>query len=262
MTLATHSNDRPTASVLVVEDDPGVRAILTRFLADRGYGVRSAEHGLEALDVLATHPVDLVLSDVHMPQMSGIELLRVVRERDPDAQLVLITGHSSVRDAVEAIKLGAADYVEKPIDPLRLGRIVDTVLEKRDLRQRTRILEQRLQGTVAFRGMIARSQAMLETFTFIERLARYPTTVLITGESGTGKELVARALHDLSPFATARSSRATAPPSPRRSSKASSSATSAARSPAPTGTARGCSSPPKAAPSSWTRSASCPWGRK
>jgi len=184
---------------LVVEDDPNVRAILTQFLEGRGLAVQSAEHGLEALDLLATCPVDLVLSDVQMPKMTGLELLRVVRERDPDIQLVLITGHSSVRDAVEAIKLGAADYVEKPIDPHRLGRIVDGVLEKRDLRRRTRILEQRLQGTVAFRGMIARSQIMLETFAFVERLARYPTTVLITGESGTGKELVARALHDLSP---------------------------------------------------------------
>jgi len=199
MTPATQTSDSRSASVLVVEDDPNVRAILTQFLEGRGLVVQSAEHGLEALDLLATCPVDLVLSDVQMPKMTGLELLRVVRERDPDIQLVLITGHSSVRDAVEAIKLGAADYVEKPIDPHRLGRIVDGVLEKRDLRRRTRILEQRLQGTVAFRGMIARSQIMLETFAFVERLARYPTTVLITGESGTGKELVARALHDLSP---------------------------------------------------------------
>jgi DNA-binding NtrC family response regulator len=199
MTPATQPAERPHASVLVVEDDPSIRSILTRFLEGRGHAVQSAEHGLEALEVLATNPIDLVLSDVRMPQMSGLDLVRVVRERDPDIQLILITGHSSVRDAVEAIKLGAADYVEKPIDPHRLGRIVDSVLEKRDLQQRTRILEQRLQGTVAFRGMIARSQVMLEAFSFIERLARYPTTVLITGESGTGKELVARALHDLSP---------------------------------------------------------------
>jgi DNA-binding NtrC family response regulator len=199
MTPATQLNDHHPASVLVVEDDPTVRSVLTRFLEDRGHAVRSAQHGLEALDVLAANPVDLVLSDVQMPQMSGLELVRVVRERDPDIQLVLITGHSCVRDAVEAIKLGAADYVEKPIDPHRLGRIVESVLEKRDLKRRTRILEQRLQGTVAFRGMIARSQVMLETFAFVERLARYPTTVLVTGESGTGKELIARALHDLSP---------------------------------------------------------------
>ena len=199
MTAATQPSERVPASVLVVEDDPNVRAVLTRFLQARGHEVQSAEHGLEALDVLAATPVDLVLSDVQMPHMSGLELLRVVRERDPDIQLVLITGHSCVRDAVNAIKLGAADYVEKPIDPNRLARIVESVLEKRDLKRRTRILEQRLQGTVSFRGLIARSQVMLETFAFVERLARYPTTVLVTGESGTGKELVARALHDLSP---------------------------------------------------------------
>jgi len=199
MTPATQSTDPAAASVLVVEDDPNIRTILTHFLEGRGHVVQSAEHGIEALELLASTPVDLVLSDVQMPKMSGLDLIRVVRERDPDIQVILITGHSSVRDAVEAIKLGAADYVEKPIDPNRLARIVDNVLERRNLRQRTRILEQRLQGIVTFRGMIARSQVMLESFSFIERLARYPTTVLITGESGTGKELVARALHDLSP---------------------------------------------------------------
>src|SRR5262249_32894508 len=112
----------------------------------------------------------------------------------------LMSGYSSVRDAVEAIQLGAEDYVEKPIDFRRLDRVIATVLEKRALQHRTRILEKRLQGVVHFEGMVARTQRMLELFAFIERLARYPTTGLITGESGTGKELVARALHKLSPL--------------------------------------------------------------
>jgi DNA-binding NtrC family response regulator len=111
-----------------------------------------------------------------------------------------MSAHSSVKDAVEAIQLGAADYVEKPIDFRRLERVLQTVLEKRQLEHRTRILEQRLQGCVTFEGIVARSQEMLGVFAFIERLARYPTTALITGESGTGKELVARALHNLSPL--------------------------------------------------------------
>jgi DNA-binding NtrC family response regulator len=131
--------------------------------------------------------------------MTGLEFLRIVKERDPDIQLVLMTAYSCVKDAVQAIQLGAADYVEKPVDFRRLERVLQTVLEKNELRHRTRILEQRLQGCVTFEGMVARSQRMLEIFAFIERLARYPTTALVTGESGTGKELVARALHDLSP---------------------------------------------------------------
>jgi two-component system response regulator HydG len=111
-----------------------------------------------------------------------------------------MTAYSSVQDAVEAIQLGAADYVEKPIDFRRLERVIAGVLEKRSLEHRTRILQQRLKGCVVFEGMIARSQQMLDTCALIERLARYPTTALVTGESGTGKELVARALHRLSPL--------------------------------------------------------------
>jgi len=188
------------AKILVVEDDADVRQILDRFLASRGHQVKVAASAGEALALLAEEPIDLILSDVRMPGMSGLELLREVKGRDPDVQLVLMSGYSSVRDAVEAIQLGAEDYVEKPIDFRRLDRVVAAVLEKRALQHRTRILEQRLQGIVHFEGMVARTQRMLELFAFLERLARYPTTALITGESGTGKELVARALHKLSPL--------------------------------------------------------------
>ncbi|HJQ97133.1 MAG TPA: sigma-54 dependent transcriptional regulator, partial [Candidatus Polarisedimenticolaceae bacterium] len=188
------------AKVLVVEDDPDIRKILEMFLTEKGFRVKAAEGGPRALEMLAEEPIDLILSDVRMPGMSGLELLRYLKERDPEIQLVLMSAYSSVKDAVEAIQLGAADYVEKPIDFRRLERVLNTVLEKRQLQQRTRILEQRLQGCVTFEGMVARSQQMLSVFAFIERLARYPTTALVTGESGTGKELVARSLHNLSPL--------------------------------------------------------------
>ena len=135
-----------------------------------------------------------------MPGMSGIELLHHIKEHDPDVQLVLMTAYSSVKDAVEAIQAGATDYIEKPIDFRRLERILDVVFERRRLDEREQDPPAALQGRVEFEGMVARSQEMLEIFSFIERLARYPTTALITGESGTGKELVARALHDLSPL--------------------------------------------------------------
>jgi DNA-binding NtrC family response regulator len=191
---------RDPPKVLVVEDDPVVRELLASFLQRKRYLVKVAGDGLDALAILHQEPMDLILSDVRMPGMSGLDLLREVKERDPEIQLILVSGHTSVRDAVEAIQLGAADYVEKPIDFRRLDRVIASVLEKRELRHRTRILEQRLQGVVHFEGMVARTQRMLELFAFIERLARYPTTALITGESGTGKELVARALHNLSPL--------------------------------------------------------------
>jgi two-component system, NtrC family, response regulator HydG len=188
------------AKVLVVEDDPDIRKILEMFLSEKGFRVKVADGAQCALDMLSEEPIDLILSDVRMPGMSGLDLLRHLKERDPEIQLVLMSAYSSVKDAVEAIQLGAADYVEKPIDFRRLERVLHTVFEKRQLQHRTRILEQRLQGCVTFEGMVARSQQMLSVFAFIERLARYPTTALVTGESGTGKELVARALHNLSPL--------------------------------------------------------------
>jgi two-component system, NtrC family, response regulator HydG len=191
-------HERP--KVLVVEDDSDIRKILEIFLAEKGFQVKVADDGPRALEMLAEEPIDLILSDVRMPGMSGLELLRHLKERDPEIQLVLMSAYTSVKDAVEAIQLGAADYVEKPIDFRRLERVLHAVFEKRQLEHRTRILEQRLQGCITFEGMVARSQQMLSVFAFIERLARYPTTALVTGESGTGKELVARALHNLSPL--------------------------------------------------------------
>ncbi len=197
-TSGADGHDRP--KVMVVEDDPDIRKILELFLTEKAFRVKSAESASQALEMLAEEPIDLILSDVRMPNMSGLDLLRHLKERDPEIQLVLMSAYSSVKDAVEAIRLGAADYVEKPIDFRRLERVLQTVLEKRHLEHRTRILEQRLQGCVTFEGIVARSQRMLEVFAFVERLARYPTTALVTGESGTGKELVARALHRLSPL--------------------------------------------------------------
>jgi len=190
--------DRP--KVLVVEDDADIRNILQIFLREKGFQVKVADCGPAALELLNEEPIDLILSDVRMPGMTGLELLRELKARDPEILLVLMSAYSSVADAVEAIQLGAADYVEKPIDFRRLERVLQTLFEKRQLQAKTRILEQRLQGCVTFEGIVARSPQMLSTFAFVERLARYPTTALVTGESGTGKELIARALHNLSPL--------------------------------------------------------------
>src|SRR5262249_30387082 len=134
--------------VLVVEDDGDIRRILALFLAEKGFQTKIAENAPDALALLAEEPMDLILSDVRMPGMTGLDLLRAVKERDPEIQLVLMSAYSNVKDAVEAIQLGAADYVEKPIDFRRLERVLQTVLEKRALEHRTKILEQRLQGCV------------------------------------------------------------------------------------------------------------------
>src|SRR5207244_3850262 len=138
-----------------------IRKILELFLGEKGFRVKMADGAPRALELLGEEPIDLILSDVRMPGMSGLDLLRHVKEQDPEIQLVLMSAYSSVKDAVEAIQLGAADYVEKPIDFRRLERVLHTVLEKRQLQHRTRILEQRLQGCVTFEGMVACSQQML-----------------------------------------------------------------------------------------------------
>jgi len=186
--------------VLVVEDDPVLLTILSRYLGQRGCCVLRAGSAAEALEIFAHTPIDVTVSDVRMPGMSGHELLQEVRRRDAEADLILITAHSSVKDAVAAIQSGAADYLEKPVDCRRLHHTIQMIVERRRLRQRVRILELGGRDSTVFEGMVARSRRMLEVFSFIERIAEYPTTTLIMGESGTGKELVARAVHQRSPL--------------------------------------------------------------
>ncbi len=197
-TAATAAADAPR--VLVVEDDPVLLTILSRYLSQRGCCVLSASSAAEALEIFAHTPIDVTVSDVRMPGMSGHELLQEVRRRDSEADLILITAHSSVKDAVAAIQAGAADYLEKPVDCRRLHHTIQMIVERRRLRQRVRILELGGRDSTVFEGMVARSRRMLEVFSFIERIAEYPTTTLIMGESGTGKELVARAVHQRSPL--------------------------------------------------------------
>jgi len=187
--------------VLIVEDDEFLIAILERHLRRQGCRVFTATNADRALEILSNTPIDVTVSDVCMPGMSGIELLEEVRKRDPDADLILVTAHSSVKDAVTAIQAGAVDYLEKPVDCRRLYHSIQILVERRRLRQRVRILELGGRDSTFFDGMAARSRRMLEVFSFIERLAAYPTTVLVTGESGTGKELAARAVHHRSPLA-------------------------------------------------------------
>ena len=193
------SGDAPR--VLIVEDDEVLIGLVEHHLRQHGCRVFTAMNADRALEVLSSTPIDVTVSDVCMPGMSGIELLEEVRKRDPDADLILVTAHSSVKDAVTAIQAGAADYLEKPVDCRRLYHSIQMMVERRRLRQRVRILELGGRDSTFFEGMAARSRRMLEVFSFIERLAAYPTTVLVTGESGTGKELAARAVHRRSPLA-------------------------------------------------------------
>jgi DNA-binding NtrC family response regulator len=183
--------------VLLVDDEPDQVALLRAMLTPLGMEVATAESTEQALQLFRRQPVDLVVTDLHLPGASGIDLIRQLREMDTPPAVVLITGEGSVSSAVEALKLGASDYLQKPIDPMRLVTLVQELLRSDDVRE-VGDNENLPSRPVVFEGMVGGSGRMREVFARIERVAPTGAPVLIVGESGTGKELVARALHNRS----------------------------------------------------------------
>jgi two-component system response regulator PilR (NtrC family) len=188
--------DREAAPrVLVADDERSMRELLSIVLRREGYEVLLAESGRDAVALLEAQPVDLVISDLRMPDMSGVDVLRAAKQIDPDMSAIVITAFASTDTAVEALRLGASDYLTKPFDVDELKLLVRRTLERRQLRQENVLLKRALGETHQFSSIIGRSPRMLALFRLIETIAPTTSTVLITGESGTGKELVARAIH-------------------------------------------------------------------
>ena len=187
------------SNLLIVDDEQSYRQLLTLVFEGSGHQIRTAVNGREALRMLDEEPADAIISDVKMPDMDGIELLRNVRESHPDTGVVLMTAFASVETAREAFKLGADDFIQKPFDVEELKIIVKKALDKQALIDENRNFKraQRERGSV--KNIIGNSAVMHAIFQMIETVAEVQSTILITGESGTGKELVARAIHDLSP---------------------------------------------------------------
>ncbi len=187
-----------TPHILIVDDEEVVRQSCQRILAEKGYSLSEAESGEDALQMLKVQEYDLVLADLKMPGMDGIQLLQAVKESCPDIEVIIITGYATVETAVKAMKLGAYDYIEKPFRPEELTAVVDRALERRRLRQENLRLKQGL-GRHYIRNIVGKSKPMEHLFMLIQTVSQTSGTVLITGESGTGKELVARAIHYNSP---------------------------------------------------------------
>jgi len=187
---------RSKDQVLVVDDEANIRRVLAAQLSREGYEVHTAEGGEQAIEVLQEHHIDLVITDLRMPNVDGMELLRHVVMMDPDLPVVILTAHGTVDNAVEALKTGAFDYITKPFDQADLRAIVAKGLRTRRLANAELGLDARATGEGAKFGLIGESKSIQDVHALIDRVANSPSTVLITGESGTGKELVARALHE------------------------------------------------------------------
>ncbi len=185
--------------ILVVDDDESLRRVTQVQLEEEGYEVVTAASGEEALRLLERAPHDLVISDLKMPGMDGVALLREIRQRYPEVVVILLTAFGTVETAVEAMKLGAYDYITKPVNPDALRLIVERALDHVRLREEVRSLRRSLDEKYGFENIIGRSPALLYILEAAARAAQTDATVLIRGETGTGKELLAKGIHFNSP---------------------------------------------------------------
>jgi two-component system, NtrC family, response regulator PilR len=196
---APDSPERPALvarpRILVVDDEPSMREMLRIVLKRDGYDIVIAQNGTDGMERLRTEPFDLLLSDIRMPDVSGVEVLRAAKQVNPDILAFMMTAFASTETAVEAMRLGALDYFTKPfsMDELRLK--IRQHLEAKRLKQENLLLKRALNSRHEFSSILGRSDAMQVVFSTIETVANTTSTVLISGESGTGKELVARAIH-------------------------------------------------------------------
>ena len=185
-------------SVLIVDDDAALRLILSDFLSQEDYKILLAKDGREALDLLKRQQVDILLLDINMPGMTGMEVLEKVKELGENPLVIMLSALQEVKLAVKAVKLGAYDYLSKPVNLEELKLVIEKGLQHRQLERKAEHLEQKIQESWSTAGLIGTSPAMKRVFQFIDKVAGTDTTVLIQGESGTGKELVAYAIHQRS----------------------------------------------------------------
>ncbi len=181
--------------VLIVDDEENFRHMLSVILVKEGYEVETASNGDEALQKVMASPFDQVLCDIRMPRMDGLEFLREKRKKGAEVITIMMSAYGTVDIAIEAMKLGAYDYISKPFKPDEIILTLKKAEEREELRRENQLLRKEIAREYSFENIVSKNEKMQKIFDVIKKVAQYRSTVLITGESGTGKELVARALH-------------------------------------------------------------------
>ena len=192
-------NNQQMPEALLVEDQDNVRRVISTLLRRSGYSVAEAPEGSEAITKLKRKKFDLVITDLRMEPVDGMEVLRRTKEISPETEVIVVTAFGTVAGGVEAMKLGAYDYIQKPVDNEEFLLIIRRAIEKKELATRVEQLQNDLREKYEFGQIIGKSEKMIEVLKLITQVAETDSTVLIMGESGTGKELIARAIHENSP---------------------------------------------------------------
>lgn len=188
-----------TKTVLLIDDDKSFRRVIEYQLVEEGYEVITADNGSIGLNIISNKKIDLVITDIRMPEMNGLELLKTLKEISYDATVIVVTAYGSIESAVEAMQLGANDYITKPVDKNELLLKVEKALKFKDLLIENKNLREFLSGSFNFDNMIGKSSALKEVYEIVSQVAKTNSSILIQGESGTGKEVLAKAIHFNSP---------------------------------------------------------------
>ena len=185
--------------ILVVDDEESMRHMLTLILKREGYEVQAVDTGREALQLVNSEPYDFILSDVVMPEMDGLELLQALKQKKVEATVIMMSAYGNLDTAVEAMKRGAYDYVNKPFKPDEILLTLRKAEERENLRRENLRLREEVRRDYSFGNIVGKSPEMIQVFETIKKISEYKASVLIIGESGTGKEMVARCIHYSSP---------------------------------------------------------------
>ncbi len=197
--MLSSPNANPRAQLLIVDDEVSMCEFLEIILQKNGYQVSSRQSARAAIKDLETGTFDLVISDINMPEMSGLELLQLIKEKSPSTEVIMITAYASTDTAIQAMKRGAYDYIIKPFNNDEILLTIEKALKNSQLQRENRRLQQELEKRYGFGNLIGKSPAILKVYELIQRVAQTRANILVTGESGTGKELVARAIHYTGP---------------------------------------------------------------